>query len=803
MHKVSSRKSTSYVPTRKSGAINDENRKQNPNTPVRQGPNKVRKLAKVVLVEEVEDDDVILMELEDENTPLSEENTKKQPLKDQKFSKSKSVQGSIKEERNQESKLSIKSEDAIHTEFNQLNQLMTKLTIDHDEEIEIDESSEKKFKIDDVVIHSLLTEIGKLKRENKLVKIEKEKIIELYSIMKALIESGNDLKYTKQTFHQIKSCFEGILIIFNFLTMDFNENQGKYLVSEEMIEIIINLIANQLDKNLLLNFSEFTENKTKIKGNSKGKEQMQLLNLLGEVFDQLNELINRINLPDRIIIDISSKISLTIFFSETQFSENLQIKSIHLLRSIFAKYQSHRSLILQEIFNSLLKLPLNKRNQRKYKIKEETKTSKITGIDENDNQNTEISIQMLSGLIIQLIQSCTSSSSQLAPQSLQESIICARNFLNFFLQKCFIKNSNQSDYKTILENFVDDLILLLFLPDWPAAEMILSILSSILLVKLNQQHDSRPENHSNLLDVSSHLLILKLLGLISSRMAKEISEFDKINLFHDNKRRLGNSLPSDEEEDARCICNNENKLDERFMLDCDRCNIWFHGECVGIHPNEVPTTWYCDNCSIIQQIEEKIKLNNEAAKKLKNSKNKKKSSEMETEENKNSEENIKKQVCLQLICNYLLLTKNDKISANYARKFIINLFLKNFPELKEFCEHQWEFKKQLGNQTPSLSTKGTFQAFRFISIEKDFISKFHSILSAILLHATDKQISFRSAAIKILANIIEADPRLLGELNICKTIEERRLDVSVSVRQGTTLLSHFPTFISNFFIIFL
>jgi hypothetical protein len=49
------------------------------------------------------------------------------------------------------------------------------------------------------------------------------------------------------------------------------------------------------------------------------------------------------------------------------------------------------------------------------------------------------------------------------------------------------------------------------------------------------------------------------------------------------------------DEDDTCICNKGFR--GKFMLDCDSCHKWFHGICVGVEEDNMPTHWYCDNCS--------------------------------------------------------------------------------------------------------------------------------------------------------------------------------------------------------------
>ena len=44
-----------------------------------------------------------------------------------------------------------------------------------------------------------------------------------------------------------------------------------------------------------------------------------------------------------------------------------------------------------------------------------------------------------------------------------------------------IKNSNESEYRVLLDNFMEDVITVLNFPEWPAAEMIVHIFSKIMV----------------------------------------------------------------------------------------------------------------------------------------------------------------------------------------------------------------------------------------------------------------------------------------------------------------------------------
>lgn len=59
----------------------------------------------------------------------------------------------------------------------------------------------------------------------------------------------------------------------------------------------------------------------------------------------------------------------------------------------------------------------------------------------------------------------------------------AGNFLSVFLSKCGSK-SEEIDYRPLFENFVQDLLTTVNKPEWPATEVLLSLLGKLLVSSL-------------------------------------------------------------------------------------------------------------------------------------------------------------------------------------------------------------------------------------------------------------------------------------------------------------------------------
>ncbi|XP_052131351.1 jerky protein homolog-like [Frankliniella occidentalis] len=56
-------------------------------------------------------------------------------------------------------------------------------------------------------------------------------------------------------------------------------------------------------------------------------------------------------------------------------------------------------------------------------------------------------------------------------------------------------------------------------------------------------------------------------------------------------------------DDTKLYCTCRSRYDgEKFMLSCDLCLNWFHGVCTNISEDEVPNTWFCDNCTALNNM---------------------------------------------------------------------------------------------------------------------------------------------------------------------------------------------------------
>ena len=82
--------------------------------------------------------------------------------------------------------------------------------------------------------------------------------------------------------------------------------------------------------------------------------------------------------------------------------------------------------------------------------------------------------------------------------SYSTALCTAASFLSIFLKKCGSK-TEEIDYRPIFENFVQDLLTTVNKPEWPAAELLLSLLgkllvSQIILIIIEKKLSNKKEN---------------------------------------------------------------------------------------------------------------------------------------------------------------------------------------------------------------------------------------------------------------------------------------------------------------------
>lgn len=84
------------------------------------------------------------------------------------------------------------------------------------------------------------------------------------------------------------------------------------------------------------------------------------------------------------------------------------------------------------------------------------------------------------------------------------------NFLSVFLNKCKSR-SGETDFRPIFENFILDLLSTVNKPEWPAAELLLSLLGTLLVNSMSDKS----------VDQAVRVISLEYLGIVASRLRKD------------------------------------------------------------------------------------------------------------------------------------------------------------------------------------------------------------------------------------------------------------------------------------------
>eukprot|EP01114_Cavostelium_apophysatum_P017954 TRINITY_DN5446_c0_g1_i2.p1 TRINITY_DN5446_c0_g1~~TRINITY_DN5446_c0_g1_i2.p1 ORF type:complete len:652 (-),score=190.30 TRINITY_DN5446_c0_g1_i2:1438-3393(-) len=378
---------------------------------------------------------------------------------------------------------------------------------------------------------SFFLESSKMKSHHLFDKVEEDLLKRLLTALGEKVKEGTEITLptpnpaNTDELRKSMIALDSCLICLAILT---SNGIPTTLYGEELIDNLVSLTRAQLTNNV---FPAYDASQTEdlddevIMGSAEKKKGQRsvkktnaknvsvpvaFLHKISLVLEHLNYFAEKQTLTDELIIKLSST-GLPIFFIEGL--NVLQLSTINLLRTLFSRYGKHRGLILDDIFESLTKLPKTKRNLRTFNLTEDKK-----------------SIQMVTALVLQLIQSCASLPSSKenksdsenfegAGSSFESAISCSKTFISSFMKRCSSK-IHEADYRPILENLTADLLSAINLPEWPAAEMLLRIISHSLVGVLAPQANSganAPEANSPL-----RLLAVELLGDILHKLKQEI-----------------------------------------------------------------------------------------------------------------------------------------------------------------------------------------------------------------------------------------------------------------------------------------
>ncbi|XP_055932716.1 nipped-B-like protein A, partial [Argiope bruennichi] len=660
-------------------------------------------------------------------------------------------------------------------------------------------------------LQELSNEAAKLKRLHAMNQFPPERLVRLLAILERNIIDGAKLLpvqsmedqdeeearlWLELTMERVMRSADASLTALYVMT---SKDMPEKVFLEDVIERIVVFLKFQLQNTVFPVFDPAYRLDPKSKdgyaGNIKQKRAhahkvkekstLQLYNKLHESVRLLSELLELQTLTDTIILQVST-LGVSPFFVEG-ISE-LQLNSLHLVTTVFSRYDKHRQLILEDILASIARLPTSKRSLRNYRL------------------NSEENIQMLTALVLQLIHSVVKLPEPESPRtedslseerpklpetkekvyvdkdvlitmSYEASVTTAVNFLSVFLRKCGTKNE-EMDYRPLFENFVQDLLSTVNKPEWPASELLLSLLGRILV-----------KNFSNKsMEMTLRVASLDYLGVVAARLRKDaVSSQDRKDMINDVIQRIVSGSEDADKSPSKNKKKNKNKPVKRDeaqilqkallqYLDSNAAN----DPALQFSRRFYIAQWYRDAATEIKRSDKCLNFSSkDESDKSEPSTPKGKSrpsrsgtparrSSNVIQEEDEEEEKEKEESKLE----------NDEVNAKVLalaeerKRFLLTVIKR-----QEQPKINMKEEEHIDYETAELISQ-------YLASTRHFSKSFDLYLSQILRVLSETAVAVRTKAMKCLTLVVEADPSILSRTDMQKGVHGRLLDQSTSVREA-------------------
>uniref|UniRef100_H2ZDM6 Nipped-B protein n=1 Tax=Ciona savignyi TaxID=51511 RepID=H2ZDM6_CIOSA len=635
-------------------------------------------------------------------------------------------------------------------------------------------------------LQDLSMETAKLKAMGLLCQLPKKTLVRLLSILEPNIRNGvhatpcksigntaEEQRWNRDNqLGRVATATDAALTAMNIMTAPY---MPKAVYLDDVMERSAQLLCRQLANTI---FPEYdlvykVPSSTKKKG-VKGKNRwlmnhmiLQLYNKLNVMVNQWVELVRLQPLTDTTILQISS-VGVSPFFVENV--RELQLSSIKLTTALFSKYDKHRALILEDIFQSLARLPTSKQNLRNYRYPTPRK------------QNTGLQyVQMVSALMLQMIQAIVhlpepyqgelseeqtakeeSTQKQVDELQVINSYDCAvrtgQNFLSVFLKKCASK-SDETDYRPLFENFIHDLLATVNKPEWPASEMLLSVLGRLLVHTFSTKST----------EMSLRVASLDYLGVVAAKLRRDaVTSNTDVATVRNLLKRLEelstNAIKLIERLECLLLAylRRHSPADPSLMLIAILYSrlILFYFVCSGSPSclklqHSHSTVQFAHNFYIGQWLRDaSVEFQ-----------------QVQQQENVDIDtQTIAAQTCQAKKGSVLNLMTTSAVAAALLSQ-LIKLSAKNV-------------HKRDSEMAAGLTVEDAMLLSRHLASTRQFSRAFDCYLSYILRVREESAVALRTRAIKCLAEVVAVDPSIMSRTDIAKGVRQSLVDSSTSVREA-------------------
>ena len=330
------------------------------------------------------------------------------------------------------------------------------------------------------------------------------------------------------------------------------------------------------------------------------------------IMERLEALVHKVPLDDQPLLNISSGALFSLEFdpvvhADVSVTTQIHEAAIALITAIFRTYPRHRQILIEDLFPVMLKLPSYKISMRTIPVQ----SSSIlypTGLKTLSKGLTNVEpgwIQTITALILSMVQSAvvsprinisphdesdanddTGNDRMQAISGLMGCQSVSDLFVSHLLRRCSKKaeDGGASEFRPILANLLDDLIMVLLVPEYPAAEMLLMTLANRISHEILDLVNGSKTGENTYLNT-----ILDTFGKICAAEARILKVHREHPVRIDHSKEWG------------CYCGKARE--KQNVISCDRCKSQYHASCVGLSASAMTDDWYCDACQMARIVD--------------------------------------------------------------------------------------------------------------------------------------------------------------------------------------------------------
>ncbi|KAG0704778.1 hypothetical protein DFH29DRAFT_981273 [Suillus ampliporus] len=371
---------------------------------------------------------------------------------------------------------------------------------------------------------------------------------------------------------QLEVARDSILAVECCVALLSGEGLTKQLYSEELITSCLSTVKNQLTM-ILYPFVEaagvggLSSPQLQCIHSNTHPHSSDLRRLLSELFQAVSAVLPRINvlfsgenivMSDAIIIqtvyiaigpffvvesgegDVKGKKDNVVLNTlGNSAMRGLRLDALSVIRSIFANHEEQRSWIIEEILSSLIKLSNTHKKAGQFRLRDGRSIRTVSALLFQLVQTSAHDVRVAARKIAKRRQSrqalrrqdsmaneksaepvmdeLDAEEMQLYITGLESAMNAAKTIVVYLTQRSgkgkLTKNSNEAEYRTIFDNLISDLLVVLYWPEWPAASLLLSIVCKFMVSSLDDVKTSTQTDTN-----AAKSIALDHLGVIAARI---------------------------------------------------------------------------------------------------------------------------------------------------------------------------------------------------------------------------------------------------------------------------------------------